>query len=748
MSEKYPLGKSPDPISANKRVRTPTVLQMEAVECGAAALGMVLGYYGRILPLEELRLECGVSRDGSKASNIAKAARKFGLEAKGFRKEPKELHYLPLPIIVFWNFNHFIVVEGFKNGKVYINDPAMGPRTLTDEEFDQSFTGVAIGFQKTEDFTKGGRKPSLIGALRRRLRGSEAALLYILLASIALTVPGLLLPTFTRLFVDNVLVRGEDRMLDGILLGLLGISLALGLLTLIQLTYLLRLETKLAVSTSSKFFWHILRLPMYFFTQRYSGDVSNRIEINNRVAELLSRDLATTMLGLLLVVFYAALMIQYDIILTLIGVGIALINLFALRYFSRRRRDANQRLLQENSGLMGVSMNGLQIIETLKATGSESDFFANWAGSHAKTINAEQQLNMLSRTLNVIPPLLIALNTAVILVVGSWRVMDGALTVGMLVAFQVLMASFLQPVTDMVNLGSRLQEAEGDMNRLDDVLRHQRDPEIERDSGETIQTIKLSGAVELRNVTFGYSLLEQPLIQDLSLSIQPGERIALVGGSGSGKSTVAKLIVGLYAPWEGDILFDDQSRKHIPRTTLSNSIAMVDQDIFLFEGTVRENLTLWDDTIPQARVVQATQDAQIYREISERPGAYHYMIEEGGRNWSGGQRQRLEIARALVNDPSILVLDEATSALDPITEKAIADNLRIRGCTTIIVAHRLSTIRDVDEIIVLDHGQIVQRGSHEELITQEGHYAQLIKAEAPQRQRNKLDQIFDQLGDL
>lgn len=735
------------PRTAPRR-RTPTVLQMEGAECGAATLAIILAYHGRNVPLSELREECGVSRDGSKARHLVSAARRYGLKARGYRAEPDNLPALPLPLIAWWNFNHFVVVEGFGRDKVYLNDPATGPRAVTRAEFDESFTGVVILCEPGPDFRRGGEQRSSVQALGRRLHGSEMAVVYAVLAGLALVLPGLVVPTFLRVFIDQVLVLGTKDLVQPLLIGMALTAGIRALLAWLQDYYLLRLETRLALSTSSKFFWHVLRLPVSFFDQRYGGEIASRVAINDEVAALLSGDLAKTLIDLVVVIFCVMLMVQYDVALTLIGIGIAVLNLAALRYVSRRRVDGSQKLLQERGKLTGTAINGLQMIETLKASASESDFFARWAGYLAKVMNAQQDLGVPTAFLSAIPPLLSSLNVTAILLVGSVKVINGDMTVGMLVAFQNLMFTFIGPFNGIVNLGSTLQEVEGGMARLDDVLGHPLDrlslevpPAAEAGTGEPV---RLMGHVELRHVTFGYNRLEPPLIEDFNLVLKPGSRVALVGGSGSGKSTISKLVCGLYEPWEGEILFDGLPRSRIPRAVMNTSLAMVDQEIHLFEGTIRENLSLWDPSMPEAQMVQAAKDAALHEDISSRAAGYDYPLIEGGRNFSGGQRQRLEIARALVGNPTLLVLDEATSALDPATESLIDDSLRRRGCTCLIVAHRLSTIRDCDEIVVLENGKVVQRGTHDELYKTDGPYARLIKAAAPMS-KPKYESVLESL---
>ena len=600
---------------------------------------------------------------------------------------------------------------------------------MTDREFDEAFTGVALTFEVDRDFERGGVRRRLIAALRSRLAGSFPALAFVVAAGLLLVVPGLVVPTFSRLFVDDVLVNGTADLVRPLFLAMASAIAVLGALTWLQHRYLLRLETRFAVGTSSQFLWHVLHLPMRFFTQRFAGDIGSRVAINDRIAHLLSGELAASFISTCMAVFYAWFMWQYDRALSVVALSTAGLNVLALKYFSAKRVHLNQQLLHDHGRMLGTAMAGLQSVETLKAMGAESDFFARWSGYQAKAVGTEQRLKVRSEILSAVPRLLMPISAALILGIGGLRVMDGTVSMGMLVAFQALMLGFITPLNKMVDLGSTLQEVEGDVARLDDVLAAPADAPPSPDETSTFASLpRLAGYLELRGVTFGYSPLDPPLLENFNLSLRPGSRVALVGGSGCGKTTIARLVCGLYEPWSGDVLFDGHTRKELPRRLMTNCFSVVDQEVFLFEGSIRDNLTLWDTTIEEADMVRAATDACMHDEISARPGHYYGSVEEGGGNFSGGQRQRLEIARALVTNPVILVLDEATSALDPTTEALIDDNLRRRGCTCLIVAHRLSTIRDCDEIVMLERGRVVQRGTHDEMKAVSGPYSRLIAA--------------------
>lgn len=711
-------------------MHTPTVLQMEALECGAASLAMVLGHHGRHVPLEELRIACGVSRDGSRASNVLKAARSYGLRAKGMQMEAGALAEVRAPAILFWEFNHYVVYEGparrLGRRGVRINDPDKGRRFVPTEDFDTSFTGVVLVLEPGEDFERGGRKPGVMAALPARLRGTTATMLVALLASLLLVAAGATLPALSRTYIDLFMI-GEQSSLLGVLFTAMGTMVALtAVLTWLQQANLLHGRVIASTLGSARFFRHLLRLPVTFFSQRSPADLVQRLQSNDAVAETLARDLTAAGVDGIVVLLYALLLWTYDPQLTVIGVGIALLNVVAMRIVVRMRAVGTQKLRADSARLTNTSYTGLQLIETMKATGGENGYFRRWAGQHATTLEEQQRLGVPSAWLGIVAPALATLNSALILWIGGLRAVEGHLSIGLLVAFQALVTRFTAPVTRLNGVAGRVQDFAADVARLKDVENFPVDPLYSRRE-PAASTRRLKGHVTLEDITFGYSPLDKPLLTGFSLSVGPGQQVALVGGSGSGKSTVSRLISGLYSPWEGTIRIDGQRLEDIPRGALAASVSFVDQDVFLFEGTVRDNVALWDPSVPDEAVSDALRDAALYDVVARRPRGIHGRVEQDGRNFSGGQRQRLEIARALVRRPSVLVLDEVTSALDAETERVIIDNLRRRGCACVVIAHRLSTVRDSDEIVVLDHGTVVERGRHESLVAAGGPYSDLVR---------------------
>ncbi|MFE2746128.1 NHLP family bacteriocin export ABC transporter peptidase/permease/ATPase subunit [Streptomyces scopuliridis] len=715
-----------------KAVRTPTILQMEAVECGAASLAMVLAHYGRHVPLEELRVACGVSRDGSRASNLLKAARSYGLQAKGMQMEPAALAGVRPPAILFWEFNHYVVYDGMgrRLGRrgVYVNDPGKGRRFVSAEDFDAGFTGVALVFEPSAAFREGGRRQGVLGAVPARLRGTAGTLLAALLASLLLVGVGAVVPALSRTYIDMFLIGGQTSLLGPLFAAMAAMVVLTAALTGLQQANLLRGRIISSTLSSARFLRHLLRLSVTFFAQRGPADLVQRLQSNDTVAETLARDLAAAGVDGVVVVLYAVLLWTYDPQLTVVGVLIALLNVVAMRIVIRLRATHTQKLRADSARLTNTSYTGLQLIETLKATGGENGYFRRWAGQHATTLEVQQRLGVPTAVLAVVAPTLATLNSALILWIGGLRAVEGHISIGLLVAFQALVTRFTAPITRLNAVAGRVQDFAADVARLKDVESFPADELYTRTAPDDANTRRLAGHVHLEDISFGYSPLDAPLLKDFSLTVGPGRQVALVGGSGSGKSTVSRLISGLYRPWEGTIRIDGQRLEDISRGALAASVSFVDQDVFLFEGTVRDNVALWDPSIPDEAVVAALKDAALYDDvIVRRPGGIHSRVEQDGRNFSGGQRQRLEIARALVRRPSILVLDEVTSALDALTERLVIDNLRRRGCACVVIAHRLSTVRDSDEIVVLDHGSIVERGRHEDLVAAGGPYAELVK---------------------
>ena len=715
----------------NRRVCVPTILQMEATECGAASLAMVLAHYGLHIPLEQLRVDCGVSRDGSNAVHMLNAARRYGCQAQGLRLKLEKLHTVSMPLILFWEFNHFVVLEGRKGDIFYLNDPGRGPVRMSFSQMNDAYTGVALKISPGPLFKAGGQAPSLWAGIYRLAASMKSAIAFIVLTSVMLAIPGMVIPSLSRIFVDEVLGPNAN-WLAPMIMALGGATLVTLFLTWFQRLAFRSLSIGFITQNTSRMFFRLLRLPMLFHMQRSPGEIQFRLSLNNQLAEMISGQVGSAIAGMFMLVCYGALLLTYDVPLALTGLTIAAINLIVLTAVARFRKVLNQSLIQEKGKLMAVAMSGIQLIDTIKASAGEFDFFQRWAGQQAHYTNSEQRMSVSTIYVSTLPVLLSALNNAVILLYGSWRVIHGHMTAGMLVAFQFLMAAFLLPVIQITELGSQIQEAKGALDKLDDVDNYELDPMFDRefDKTEPASALDVRGELELRSVTFGYSPVAPPVVTDFSLRLHPGSHVAVVGRSGSGKSTVAKLAAGLYGPWSGEVLYDGMPIADWPRRKLERFVAIVDQQIVLFHDSLRNNLSMWNPMMDEENLIRACRDAQIHEDIADRVGGYSADMDEGGGNFSGGQRQRIEIARALSNDPAVLILDEATSALDPETERRIVHRLRQRGCSCLIVAHRLSTIRDCDEIIVLDNGRVVQRGRHELLILDEtGVYARMIRAE-------------------
>ena len=719
------------PPGKSKAAKVPVVMQMEALECGAACLAMVLAYYGKWMPLEQVRVDCGVSRDGSKAGNVMKAARSYGLEAKGYRMGLEAVKGISaFPCIIHWNLNHFVVLCGFRGNHACINDPARGSVKVTMDEFDKAFTGIVMVFAPTENFEPDGKRTSTLAFARKRLSGAGAAMVFVMLMSIIGYVFTLLNPAFSRFFMDRLLTGENSELLMPFIALVAAVSLLQVFVAAIRAVYSLKINGKMAVVGSGSFMWKVLKMPMEFFSQRMAGDLLTRHKANETIAEQLVNTLTPLALSAVMMVFYLVVMLRYSPLLTLVGLVSILINIVMSRVISEKRVNITRVQTRDAGKLMSATVSGIRMVETIKASGAENGYFQRWAGYQASVNEQNTKYTRLNQYLGIIPAFITTLANALVLVLGIWLCMRGEFTLGMVTAFQSFLASFLSPAMTLVTAGQTLQEMRTQMERVQDVMEYPEDPYFsDAPVSEDEDYDKLTGAVELRNVTFGYSKLDPPLIENFSLNLKPGGRVALVGASGCGKSTISKLISGLYQPWSGEILFDGKPISEIDRAVFTGSVAVVDQDIILFNDTIANNIKMWDDSIEDFEVILAARDAQIHDDIMARPGGYQGKITEGGRDLSGGQRQRLEIARVLAQDPHIVIMDEATSALDARTEYEVTNAVKERGVTCIIIAHRLSTIRDCDEIIVLDHGKVVERGTHEELFKKGGYYTELITSD-------------------
>ncbi len=718
-------------IFISQRVKVPLVLQMEIIECGAASLAMIFAFYKKFIPLEIMRDECGCSRDGSTASSLLKVARSHNMVATGYKEHDIDnLSSYKLPIILFWNFNHFLLYTGKKGDKHYLSDPGFGERVVTTEEMDQSFSGVLLEIYPDENFLPSGKPRSFIELLITRFLHYKDVVFYSVLAGILLIPANIMVPSFSAILVDK-LIAGESYAWGTPLL-FIALVVAFMILALnnMQQNAIIRFNLKLSLESSFKFFDHIIRLPISFFNFRQPGELANRLSAVDDVANFISQDLAINILSFITFVFYGALLMYYDTFLGFLACSTAISTIVVLTWEIKNQRLISQSTQLDYGRLVGDSTSGIMLMETLRASGAEDDFFATISGVQTNAIMSAQRLELSSLFMRSLPTMLISLNTIGILVFGALRVLFGSISMGELLSFQILIGYFFTPIVTLVGMLSSVQKLDVTMGRIDDIFSYKKDPIFQKDKSisDDEKMGKLQGYIELRNITFGYNPIKAPILENFSLKISAGERIALVGSSGSGKSTVAKLLTGLYTPWSGEITFDGKLRSEVSATLFANSFAVVDQDIFMFKGTVYENLSMRNRAISIQTVQQAAIDSEIYEEISQRPSGFFSEVEEYGKNFSGGQRQRLEIARALSVNPSVLILDEATGALDPITELRVDKNIRRRGCTMIIIAHRLSTIRDADRIIVIEQGKIVEQGNHQELLTLNGYYSKLIES--------------------
>lgn len=725
-SAKKTIGK---PISKGI-AKVPVVMQMEALECGAASLTMILAYYGKWIPLEQVRKDCGVSRDGSNAKSILQAARSYKFEADGYRYEIDDLKQEgTFPCIIHWGFNHFVVLKGFKGNKVYINDPAKGSCVVTMEEFDKFFTGICIMFNPTEEFEPCGKKKSIMEFAKKRLEGTGSAVAFVALTTMIISLLGIIRSGFSRVLLDYLLTGENAEWFQPFMFGMILLAVIQLVIAWLNAVYSLRINGKMAVVGETTYMWKVLQLPMEFFSQRMAGDIQRRKTTNANIAGNLVNTLAPLFLNTIMMIFYLIVMIRYSVVLTIVGLSAVIINLFLSRWISAKRVNITRVLSRDSGKLAASTVSGIEMIETIKASGAENGYFEKWSGYQASVNTQNVRFAKLNQYLGLVPNLVQQIANIVVLILGIFLIMQNQFTVGMILAFQGFLSSFTAPAEQVIGAGQIVQEMRTDMERIEDVMDYPSDTMPEYNADDAVEYDKLSGTVELKNITFGYSPLKEPLIKNFSMKLKQGDRVAFVGSSGCGKSTLAKMISGLYKPWKGEILFDGKSIDNIDHSVFTGSVAVVDQDITLFEDTIANNIRMWDTSIEDYEIILAARDAKIHDDIMLRDGGYSYKINEGGTDFSGGQRQRIEIARVLAQDPTIVILDEATSALDAKTEYEVVKAIKDRGITCIVIAHRLSTIRDCDEIVVLERGNVVERGTHDELMEKNGEYARLVVSE-------------------
>ncbi len=697
---------------------------MEATECGAASLGMILGAYGRFVPLDELRIQSGVSRDGATALNVKNAALSYGMEVKTKKREPEQLKSATFPLIVHWNFYHYLVVEGWYPGGWYLNDPAMGSRKCSDEEFDRSFTGVCLEVVPGPSFEPGGKRPGVVKRLARTGGKIGPALIAAAIIGLLTLIPTTLIPQMMTLY-GNQLNGLAGLGAVAVMIGLLVALIANTTLQALQGILGIRLATKITLRLSATVVRRLLQLPASFHSQRGASATAQRALLIDMLGTSVSGLITTVGAALLTSITATVILLIIDPLSGVIAVVLAVTMSVVVRRSLNRSRDEAAKVLIDTVEVGAVMSSTLSQIESIKASGAEDGQIARGIAAQGRLLEAEQAIGVRLLGMGLYPLVLIGLGNLLITGAAMWQIIDGQLSPGSLLAILALTGLITGPAAGIVAALGQAQFLRPTLDQIDDVMEADLEVETSEDP-DAVAPSTLTGELEAVDLTFGYSRLAPPVITEVSLHLRPGQRVALVGPSGCGKSTLSKLVTGQYRPWAGELLIDGLPRRRHAPEVLTDGIALVDQDAMIFSGSIRDNVTLWDPSVPDSEVLRALEDAQLADDVARRPGGLEAVLLEGGSDLSGGQRQRLEIARALARQPRLLVLDEATSALDPATEALIDKAIRRRGIACLVIAHRLSTIRDSDEIIVLNRGTVVERGTHQHLMTLDGAYCRLV----------------------